>query len=68
MSKSRTFFIVGLWVALLPYLGIPFFWKNLLFSISGLALIYLSYMLHREHKKSLGEIFENFRENSDFRG
>ena len=55
-------------MAILPYLGFPNFWKNVLFSITGLGLIYFSYVLYKEWK--LGEAkdksYENFSENENF--
>ena len=50
MSKQRWIFILGIWVALLPFFGFPHSWKNTLFVITGLGLIYLSYLLRRERK------------------
>lgn len=50
MSKQRWLFILGIWVALLPFLGFPRTWKNLLFVITGLGLIYLSYLLRKERE------------------
>ena len=68
MRRARILLILGIWVAILPYLGFPYSWKEVLFTLSGLGLVYLSYMLYRERKKeeSSEEIFDNFRENSGF--
>ena len=68
MKRARILLILGIWVAILPYLGFPYSWKEVLFTLSGLGLVYLSYMLYRERKKEENpeEAFDNFRENSDF--
>jgi len=68
MRKIRAVLILGIWVAVLPYLGFPYLWKNILFSISGLGFIYLSFVFYREFKlrEEVSKIFDNFRENSDF--
>ena len=52
----------------MPYLGFPYSWKNVLFSITGLGLIYFGYVLYRESKavEIVEKIFDNFSENSDF--
>ena len=50
MTKQRTIFILGLWVAILPYLGFPNSWKKILFLLAGLAIAYLAYLLYRQSK------------------
>jgi len=69
MYKARILLILGIWIALLPYLGFPYSWKNILFTLSCLGLIYLSYVLYKEYKT--GETEEknsnNFSENGDFK-
>lgn len=68
MLKARFVLILGIWLTILPYLGFPFFIKNILFVITGLILIYFSFVLYKEYKKQNGEeIFDNFSENKDFR-
>lgn len=60
--------MLGIWISILPYLGFPYSWKNILFTISGLIVIYLSYIIYRESKitEKKEVISENFSENSDF--
>ena len=54
----------GIWVAILPYLGFPFFWKNILFTLTGLGLVYLGYVLYKEYrtKQTEKKTFDNFSE------
>jgi hypothetical protein len=68
MSKVKIISGLGIWVAILPYLGFPYSLKNILFSLSGLGLIYLGYMLYRDFKAGETEekTFENFSENNNF--
>jgi len=67
MKKARTFLIISIWVAILSYLGFPYFWKNLFFTITGLILAYLSYLLYKETKIEKEKIvFDNFSENKNF--
>ncbi len=66
MQKGRIFLFLGIWITILPYLGFPYSWKDILTTLSGLGLIFVSYMLYKESKT--GEIkkektFDNFREN-----
>ncbi len=65
MRKERILLILGIWIAVLPYLGFPSFWKHILFSISGMILIYHSYQMYREHKAQdkKAKVFDNFSEN-----
>ena len=68
MIKARILLFLGIWVAVLPYLGFPSSWKDILFTISGLGLVYLSYMLYQEYKIEEKEekTFDNFSENKSF--
>ena len=70
MSKAKIFLGLGVWVTILPYLGFPYSWKNILFTITGLVLAYIAYTLYREHKiktmKTGGDTFDNFQENKNF--
>lgn len=51
----------------MPYLGFPYSWKSVLSTLTGLALIGLSYAMYQEHQKDNTERFDNFRENVDFK-
>lgn len=68
MRKAKILLILGVFIAVLPYLGFPYSWKEAIFTISGLGLVYFSYVLHKESKSAPKEkvLFENFRENRDF--
>ena len=66
MSKTRILFILGVWVAVLPYLGFPTIWKNILFTLSGLGLALGSYMIRKDAQRGEGGNFDNFSENGDF--
>ncbi len=50
MRRERIFMFLGIWVAVLPYLGFPYSWKSVLFTVSGAILIYYSYQMHKENK------------------
>lgn len=67
MSKVKILLAFGFWIAVLPYLGFPYVFKNILFTLSGFAIVYLSYILSKENKEGEEKIiFENFSENHDF--
>lgn len=62
MRKAKILLGLGIWVMVLPYLGFPQFYKNILFFLSGVGLVYLSYILYKENKGQK-ENFDNFSEN-----
>ena len=66
MRKAYILLSLSIWVAILPYLGFPYSWKNILVTLTGLGLIYFSYVLYKESKtvevKKI-ETFDNFSEN-----
>ena len=67
MSKPKRFLTIGIWVAILPFLGFPISIKNILFVITGLLIMYMSYNMYLEFKKNTQKIkADNFSENKDF--
>lgn len=56
MRKERTLLFIGIWVAILPYLGFPNSWRQWLFVISGLAIMYLAYLFRQEAKTRIQAI------------
>lgn len=40
--KNNFYISFGIWIAILPFLGIPGAWKNVLVTLSGLFLILVS--------------------------
>ena len=69
MHRARSLLLLGIWVAILPYLGFPYFWKNVLFTLSGIGLAIFASVLYKEHKaRNVVEkkIFDTFSENTDF--
>jgi hypothetical protein len=50
MRKEKTLFIIALFIILLPFLGFPIVWQKVLFFMTGIALIYLSYLFYLEVK------------------
>jgi len=53
MRKERTLLIIGIFVALLPYMGFYESWRKILFMISGLSIVYLAYLFYTETKARL---------------
>jgi hypothetical protein len=48
MSKQKGIFFLGIWVAILPFLGFPLSWKRTLALVSGAYIAYLGYLLNKE--------------------
>lgn len=68
MRKAYILLVLGIWIAILSYLGFPYSWKNVLFTLSGIAIIYASFVIYKESKTKPNkeEIFDNFSENKSF--
>ncbi|MCX6756309.1 MAG: hypothetical protein NTX85_03140 [Candidatus Nomurabacteria bacterium] len=46
MRKERILLIAGILIVILPYLGIPDFFRSLLISILGLVVFFVGYRFH----------------------
>jgi archaellum biogenesis protein FlaJ (TadC family) len=70
MIKARILLALGVWMTILPYLGFPNSWKDVLTTLSGLGLILLSYLFFKDSRsvEKKEEKFDNFKENGDFNG
>ena len=68
MRKARILLVLGIWMAILPFLGFPYSWKDVLTTLTGLGLIYLGYMIFLDYKtrENKKETFDSFKENGDF--
>lgn len=55
MRKERTLLILGIWVAVLPFLGFPQSWRKILFLITGFLMIYLAYLFYLEAKERISK-------------
>jgi len=69
MNKLKIIFWLNIWVIILPFLGFPDTFKDILFSTTGLIYIYYSYMLYKDLKiiETKEKSFDNFSENSNFK-
>ena len=48
MSKEMGLILLGIFVAVLPYLGLPGSWKTPLFLLAGLGIILIGFFLRGE--------------------
>ena len=59
MRKERTLLFLGIWVSILSFLGFPKSWREVLFVLTGLSLIYLAYLFYIETKERIAKISNN---------
>ena len=45
MSKETGVILIGIWVFILPFLGIPGSWRATLLTITGIGLVLLGFIL-----------------------
>ena len=50
MRKEKTLLIIGLWVAVLSFLGFTNGMRKILFLLTGLAIMYMAYLFYLEVK------------------
>jgi len=48
MRKEKTLLFMGIWVAILPFSGFPEPFRNILFVITGLLLVYLAFIYYQQ--------------------
>jgi len=48
MSKEMVVIALGIWVLIIPYLGVPGGWRTALLVITGIGLIVLGFFLRAE--------------------
>ena len=68
MSKAKKFLTIGIWTAILSYLGFPAPITNILFTLTGFIIMYMSYRMYLESKTLNKEekTFDSFSENKEF--
>jgi hypothetical protein len=55
MRKERALFIIGIWIAILPQLGFPESFREVLFIITGVSIFYLAYLYYLEAKARISK-------------
>ncbi len=48
MSKQRTIIVLGILVAIMPFLGFPIFWRKIFFLFSGIIIAVFAYKWDKE--------------------
>ena len=68
MRKGRLLLVLGIFIAVLPYFGVPHFWKNVLLTLSGLGAALMGYLIYQELKggEKKTKAPDNFTENNGY--
>ena len=53
MSKAKIILGLGLWTAIMPFLGFPGTWKDFFLLATGLVITLLAFFIRREEEMSL---------------
>lgn len=48
MSKEMSVIVLGIWVVVVPYLGVPSSWRTVLLVLSGLTIAVIGFLLRNE--------------------
>jgi VIT1/CCC1 family predicted Fe2+/Mn2+ transporter len=48
MSKEMSIILLGVWVVVVPYLGVPSSWRTVLLVVSGVTILVLGLLLRGE--------------------
>ncbi len=62
MSKRQLLCLLGIWVILFLFLGVPSLWHKIISVISGLIIVFVAYNL--PHEKREGKSDSAFVDNS----
>lgn len=55
MSKRQILCLLGVWVILFLFLGVPSLWHKIISAITGLIIIFVSYNLPHEKKQNIND-------------
>ena len=48
MSKEMLVMVLGVWIIIVPYLGVPSSWKGIIYIISGLLIVLVGFLLRTD--------------------
>jgi len=68
MRKEKTLLIIGLWVAVLSFLGFPNNVRKILFLLAGFAIMYMAYLFYLEVKARAAKDITNSKTFVDSTG
>lgn len=65
MSKRQLLCLMGVWVTIFLFLGVPSLWHKIISVASGLIIIFISYNLPHESKPENQSTHSAFTENNN---
>ncbi len=48
MSKEMSIILLGIWLIIVPYLGVPSFWRTVLIVLSGIVIAIMGLLMRGE--------------------
>lgn len=66
MIKISTIFVLGIFIALVQFLGFPLAWKNFLYIVSGLLITTLSILIRKELNEVLKHLHSDVLTTNTF--
>ena len=55
MSHAKTLIALGIAVALVPFLGFPTSWKNVIFAVLGVAIVFFAFRVLSQLQQDVEE-------------
>jgi heme O synthase-like polyprenyltransferase len=65
MSKRQWLCIIGVWIMLFMFLGLPYPWHEVIAVVSGLLIIFIAYNLPHEKRSDEQNANSVFTENNN---
>jgi hypothetical protein len=63
MSKEMGVILLGVWVIIVPYLGVPSGWRTIILVLSGIAVMILGFLLRAQELSAPRGSKNTFMEN-----
>ncbi|MCH7530068.1 hypothetical protein IIB50_03060 [Patescibacteria group bacterium] len=65
MSKDVAIIVLGIWIAIVPFLGFPGFWETIIYVASGLGVVLMTFLLRRDIILYVSRITDRQRKSTD---
>lgn len=65
MSKDIVIIVLGIWIAIVPFLGFPGLWETIIYVVSGLGVVLMTFLLRRDIILYVSRITARKRKSTD---
>lgn len=65
MSKDVAIIVLGIWIAIVPFLGFPGLWETIIYVVSGLGVVLMTFLLRRDIILYVSRITDRKRKSTD---